>query len=140
MLTHTETTVVQIQKHFPFLSPDEAMQVKGLLDQTIDPDDFDSVQNWCRQCYNEPPQFDKVLCALNEVLDGHGVEGIEREDAWVDSYHGRFIASYVNMGDTYAATIVRDSETGKFLLTTWGDFVEAWDLEHIKDEGDEEEY
>ena len=34
-------------------------------------------------------------------------------------------AEYVNMGDTYAPTLVRDHERGAWRLTTMGDFVET---------------
>ncbi|ESR23658.1 hypothetical protein N177_2888 [Lutibaculum baratangense AMV1] len=36
-------------------------------------------------------------------------------------------ALYVNMGDSYAPTIVYDVASGEYLFTSWGDVVEAAD-------------
>lgn len=65
--------------------------------------------------------------AINEFLEGFGVESLELADnqKWVDKYYMWSRASYVNMGDTYAATILRDNKTGSYTIKSWGDFVEA---------------
>jgi len=63
---------------------------------------------------------DKVLDFANGVLHGHGIESI-RGEYHVDNY---IVALYVNMGDTYAATLLFETDTRRFLVTTWGDWVE----------------
>lgn len=90
-----------------------ARQVRALIQGTINPDIFDSVYNWSRQCYNEPPYQAKVMVALNEVTGGYGVEGCSCCNHHFD---------YVNMGETYAATIIYDH--GEYIFSSWGDYVE----------------
>ena len=64
-----------------------------------------------------------AMRVINGILEGHGVEAI-RGDYYVDRYHYDIVASYVNMGDTYNATIVYETETGRFIVTSYGDWVE----------------
>jgi len=108
-----------------FLNVDKetAKKVRGLVKEDIDPEEFESVQKWIRECYNRPSQDELIMEALNEVLDGCGPEAIEGSE-YVDSYHRYFVASYVNMGDTYAGTVILDHRSGRYLLGTWGGFVE----------------
>ena len=74
-----------------------------------------------------------IMREINNLIDGHGVEAIRKEDTHVDNYYFDIIATYINTGDTYNATIVHDSETGEFHFTTYGDFLEKWELENEKD-------
>jgi hypothetical protein len=73
---------------------------------------------------------DELLEEANLLMGGFGVEALQPEGAWINSYYGNTIALYVNMGDTYDQTLVYDTETGKYLLTSWGDFYEGWMGEH----------
>jgi hypothetical protein len=59
----------------------------------------------------------------NELLDGHGIEAI-RGEYHVDNYYFDTVALYVNMGDTYNATLFYETDTGRFKVTTMGDWVE----------------
>ena len=80
--------------------PDEVLQ------------DFRSV----RQLHNYDRDYARLL-VLNELLECHGVEAIgEQPD---------FTASYLNVGETYATTLVHFDDSGKFELTSWGDVVES---------------
>ncbi len=72
----------------------------------------------------------EALRRANELIDGHGVEAIRVEGAHVDNYHGDIVGTYVNTGDTYSLTIVHDSENNSFHLTTFGDWVEAYERAH----------
>lgn len=65
--------------------------------------------------------------AINILLGGYGVEAIRGE--WQNGYWCDIVADYVNMGDTYAITVmhVRGEHSGrpvKFIVTSWGDWVE----------------
>jgi hypothetical protein len=55
-------------------------------------------------------------------MGGSGVEAIRGD--WVNSYYLTTQALYVNMGDTYDLTLLKDNMTGNIILTSWGDWVE----------------
>lgn len=83
-------------------------------------DKFPKTVAWVRSCYNQPSCREIRLQALNEAIDGFGVETIGD----VNNYPPVIHAEYVNTGDTYSPTVVRDNATGRYILTTWGDFME----------------
>jgi hypothetical protein len=62
-----------------------------------------------------------ILDRANKFLNGHGVE-----DIWQGNDKPSCL--YVNMGDTYARTIVHDDQRG-FQVTSWGDWLEAREAE-----------
>lgn len=97
--------------------------IRGQIEPLNYPKHFPQTEKWVNSCYNPLPAKDRKLSALNELLGMHGVEPIRDEKAW-DRYYGDCVAEYLNTGDSYAATIVLDHEKGKWLLTSWGDFVE----------------
>jgi len=68
---------------------------------------------------------DTKLEYCNQYLNGYGIEPITGEFTWVNHYYQNIIALYVNLGDTYTTTIVYDTERGKFLISSWGDFYES---------------
>ena len=117
--------------------PDAANVSAGLLNGDVEPESIEAAADWVRQCYSRPRESELVMCALNDVLDCHGVEPIRAEDAWVDNYHGDIVASYINTGDTYAETVVLDSATGEYHLTSYGDWVEALETKEAE-EGEED--
>jgi len=67
--------------------------------------------------------IDKVLDAVNEAIDGFGVEAIRSEKAW-DNYYGDSVAFYVNTGDTYSASVVYDIGKDQLYVTDYGEWVE----------------
>lgn len=95
-------------------------------------DTFVSVQKWCRQCYNTPSLVERQMCALNEILGGHGVEAIQEGDGYIrrrrfhHDYDRHFwrdtVLLYVNQGDTYAPTLAYDVREDRFIITSWGDW------------------
>lgn len=97
--------------------------LRGQLDPLKYPAHFQHTQKWVNSCHHHPEPKDVKLSALNELLEMHGVEAIREEGAW-DNYYGDCVAEYLNTGDTYAPTIVFDNRAGKYLLTSYGDFVE----------------
>lgn len=109
-----------IKRHWP--EHDQA--INDLMRGTADPKQYESVQDWIRQCYNEPNHDEQVMCALNELIGGYGIEAIREDGAWIDNYHGDIAATYINQGDTYAMTIIRDSRTGLFHITDIGTYLE----------------
>lgn len=79
---------------------------------------------------------DSCLSDCDHALSGHGVEGIPDPN---DS--SRYIAEYVNMGDTYSCTILFSYRTARFYACSWGDWYEhtpeyrAYDARERRSEG-----
>lgn len=67
--------------------------------------------------------MEDVMMLADRLMAAHGVEAITG-DYYVDGFYQNIVASYVNTGDTYNATLLHESETGKFIATSWGDWVE----------------
>ena len=115
----TAPTVKSLRRFFDKATADT---LRSLMDGRKDPREFPGVQRWLDQCFNDPSDNELIMAAIDEVMDGHGVEAIRGR--YVDGYHQDIQAVYVNMGDTYDITILLDHETGNYVLTTWGDWVE----------------
>jgi len=64
----------------------------------------------------------KAMELADTTMHGHGVEGITGFKN--SSREMTTVAYYVNMGDTYAATIIYDCLVDKFYVGTYGDWVE----------------
>lgn len=80
---------------------------------------YKSVRELCDASYNVPSYEHKVFTALNEVIEGYGVEYLP------DTRRpGHTYATYVNTGDVYNTTLLLREDSGCFQLTTWGDVVE----------------
>ena len=67
------------------------------------------------------------LEVVDRLLAGHGIQVVEPTD-------GTASIAYVNMGHTYVGTLLFDFESGRFHVTSWGDFVEA-DMPRFEEEG-----
>lgn len=123
--------VNQLRECFPDVDGIKLILINLILNNNIDSntlEHFESNEKWIKQCFNKPNDLELKLSALNELLDGHGIEPINRESEWVNSYWQDCIANYINMGDTYITTIVYDTINESFLLTSWGDFYENADI------------
>lgn len=58
---------------------------------------------------------------VNELIKGYGTEAIR--GTWENGYWCDIVACYVNLGDTYATTVMH-VRTGKFIVCSWGDWIE----------------
>ncbi len=76
--------VADILEAFPKVSGEDAKRIISTLNAVDKPEDVDG-----------------ALEEVSEILGGFGVEAIQPEGAWVDSYWREAILYYVNMGDTY---------------------------------------
>jgi hypothetical protein len=76
-----------------------------------------------RKALEEAKNPDAALDAVNALIRGHGIEAI-RGDYQVDRYYYDIVALYVNMGDSYAGTLLYETDTRQFHVTTMGDWVE----------------
>ena len=65
---------------------------------------------------------DDALDKIDECLSGFGVEAISGN--YVNRYYQNIVALFVNVGETYTSTVIYETDTGRFILTTVGDWVE----------------
>jgi hypothetical protein len=101
---------------------EQATKIKGIVNGTIDPLTFNSVKKWVDQCYNMPSKLELKLEAINEILEGYGVEYIESID---DTFNDMQGLSYVNLGDTYINTVIYDHSSNVFKYCSYGDIIES---------------
>ena len=100
----------------------EGTKLRRLLTGKDSPEIYQSVQDWLGQCYNRPSEDELIMTAANEIMDGSGLEVIRGRS--IDNYSVDVQAVYVNTGDTYSTTLLLDNETGRYQVTTWGDWYE----------------
>lgn len=122
-------TKKQVQEQFkgynlhPNMEHEEAcVKIAQVLNGEADLLKYESVCSFVRECFFTPDEEEQQLVALNELMDCFGVESI------VDKQTQECVARYVNTGDTYAATVVWDMEEREFILTSWGDWFEAYQM------------
>lgn len=96
-----------------------------VINGSIDLDQFKSVNHMRKQCYNPPNELDEKMEALNELIDGHGIESSRMEGYYKNHYWSDCICLYVNQGESYAITIIYDVVNDRFEFTSWGDWIEA---------------
>jgi hypothetical protein len=107
-------------------SAKQELLVRAIINGEIPPCEFDAVRTWIHACYNRPAYASLKLCALNEVMEGYGVEGIYK-------VNDERIATYVNMGETYTATVVyRDDTQRHWDIISMGDLVELYERKGIR--------
>lgn len=63
-----------------------------------------------------------VLDELNKQFGGYGVEVVN--DYQFRKYYGDIALEYINMGDSYTATIIYDVDKEEFVYDTLGDYIE----------------
>jgi hypothetical protein len=102
------------------LSRRNALAIRDIVKGHLNPMEIPKLEFLFRDFYRHPGQIFTKLIALNHLLDGFGVEAIREEKSGM----GKVVAEYVNMGDTYNATILYNVKSQNFYVTTWGDFVE----------------
>ena len=109
--------------------PEIQQQILGLVSGNIDAENYENVDRWLRQTYHRPSESASIMTAIDELLDGHGIESFEIGDT---------VVSYVNMGDTYIMTVLFD---GDYHISSWGDYVTEMETQNEEDEDwDEETY
>ena len=73
------------------------------------------------ECCNPPKTSDVRMRVLNSIAETFGAEYIAHRD---DTSTQALGIEYLNTGDSYAPTIVRSCETGRYRVASWGDLVE----------------
>lgn len=98
--------------------PEVADKVLAIARGEMDPCEVPETDAWVRGCYNEPRVSEQKMHAIDVLIGGFGCEAIFGDShTWPDM-------EYVNMGETYATTIVLDNISHKFLVTSWGAWIE----------------
>ena len=98
--------------------PGKGKDLRNVIDATVNPAEYDSVIKLCMTSYRCPDYSVLLLTAINEIIEGHGIEQIIPKD---EDRHPSY--EYINMGDTYNATILLRSD-GRLIVASWGDIVE----------------
>jgi hypothetical protein len=104
---------------------DKGVKLYDVLKSKTQPEDYPKTAAWIRACYHEPRPEEKKLRACDEILETYGTEAIESSVYQVDRFHHKIVAVYCNTGDSYAATILFETERERFVITSWGDWVES---------------
>jgi hypothetical protein len=97
-------------------------KINAILNGTLDPETFKSVQTVVAQCFNKPNSDELKLGAINEALRGYGIEAV-RTSKWKNGYWCDILCSYVNMGDSYIPTVIHHRKHG-FMVASIGDVIE----------------
>jgi hypothetical protein len=121
MRTNRAPSLKRLESAFP----GKGAELRALLKGERKTRSYASVQALEAACYNPPGYVYRLMTALNEVLDGYGIECLWRRGEGPDSCHDLPFAEYINFGDAYDITIVRKVETGTIIITSWGDFAES---------------
>lgn len=97
-----------------------AKQVRGLMDGSIDPMTIVATEQW----YNMPSKIELKMSAINTILECHGTEAI-----WINGHSSSAYPDfeYCNVGDTYDTTVGYDYIKGKFVVTSYGRWIERND-------------
>jgi len=89
----------------------------------LDPDVARALAREMKTAAGDTDAVDRALDNANVAMHAHGIESIEG-DYQVDNYYYNIVALYVNTGDAYNGTVLYETENERFLVTTWGDWVE----------------
>jgi len=96
-----------------------AKRIRGLMDGSIDPLTVEATKQWVKRRYNIPSTIALKMSAINAILECYGREGLFNS--------GRLDFEYCDTGDTYASTVAYDYTRDKFVITSYGDWVDRND-------------
>ena len=72
-------------------------------------------------CHHLPACYDIRMHVLDAIAECHGVEYVASDK---DTFTTALGFDYLNVGDSYVATIIRSCETGNYRVACVGDIVE----------------
>lgn len=123
MGTHHHTDEPCIKDLFTLNASAEQLEaVNSILNGCTNPLSYKSVQLWGAQFINMPSVDELKLCAINEILEGYGIESV-RTTKWKNGHWQDILCTYVNMGDAYIPTIINHRKHG-FMVSSIGDIIE----------------
>jgi hypothetical protein len=121
--SHREVTEHLVPNLFTLdASAEQIETVNAILNRTLDPGSFQSVRKWVSQCHTIPAYNELQMCAINEVLEGYGIESV-RTSKWKNGYWCNILCTYVKMGDSYITTVIYHRKHG-FMISSIGDVIE----------------
>lgn len=97
----------------PGVSREQAKQIRKIMEDA---------SSSCKAC-------DEAMVRIDKVLGTHGTEAIRCRE-WIDRYHQDIRIVYCNAGDTYAWTVLFDTEAMRFSVGCYGDMVERLERIH----------
>ena len=103
-------------------TPEQIETVNYILNGTIAPQTFSMVREWLDACYSDPISDELKMHAINQVLEGYGVESV-RTSKWENGFWCDILCTYVNMGDSYIPTVIHHRKHG-FMVSSIGDIIE----------------
>lgn len=99
--------------------PGKGRELRALLAGNLKPEGYSNVRDWLAKCYHRPSEVELLMAAANQVAGTYGVEAIfGSRVSWPD-------LEYLNTGDTYTLTLAYDRIRERFVVTSWGDWIEA---------------
>ena len=120
---YTPVTELAIPGLYSLPETREAVQAVNLiLHGTLDPETFSDVAYWVLHCFNKPNSDELKMCAINQVLEGYGIESV-RTSKRKNGYWGNILCTYVNMGDSYLPTVIHHRKHG-YMVASIGDVIE----------------
>jgi hypothetical protein len=107
--------------------PGKGAVLRATLTSAIPLGSYASVRKLRAACYHPPGAQYEMETALNEALEGYGTEVIPPNFAPPNPD-----AAYINLGDTYTTTLLYDYQRDKWIITSWGDWVELQERRGVK--------
>lgn len=102
------------------ISKGTAFLIRSLLqgdEDTHNPHLFPATHKWLNSCTRHPQWEERVMHAINEIMGGHGTQGLYKGDK------DKPIATYISLGDLEANTIILDNLTGRTIITSLADYI-----------------
>jgi len=110
--------------------PGKGLAIRKVLDGRVSPYDYPKTAKWIDSCYNLPKIGERKMAACDEIIGGYGVEAIGLpEGSFENCQEPDVLIEYVNLGETYATTLLRIVRDGRiaYRVGSWGDVVERYD-------------
>jgi hypothetical protein len=99
-----------------------AAQIVAIVHGELDPFTLPELEEWRQARLYEPSITPETkMRAIDVLLGTFGTEAIFGADDCM-----RPILEYCNAGDAYAPTILYDYPRGRYVLGTWGDWIERY--------------
>lgn len=117
-----------VRESYPNIKDKSLLLIELICNKTIDSRNLElleSVYKYINQCYNRPSDIEIKMEALNQLIEGHGIEAITDENKYINGYWYYCIALYVNMGDSYLNTFIYDTENDQILFMSCADFMQS---------------